>query len=133
MVDPNPHGDEQVITPAISDESLGVESSGSLQSTGERARQYVTGVVDRLFEKISADRKMGNSNKPSGPNYGRLILVKKGDSRACVFNNLDTIRNCTNAPATLSSHEGFGICKMWEGPRSYQEWRYIDLAIRPAD
>ena len=56
-VDPKPQSSERVMAATISEKSMGSkQSSGSMSSTGERARQYVEQVVDRIFEGMYADR-----------------------------------------------------------------------------
>eukprot|EP00941_MAST-03F_sp_MAST-3F-sp1_P001230 g1230.t1 len=63
----------------------------------------------------------------------RLVLVKKGDIRTCIFDNASQLkkRSTVAAPLTLSSHPGFGVSPLWSGHRVHHEWNYIELGISP--
>ena len=71
--------------------------------------------------------------KPAGGPKPRLVLVKPGDRRACVFEHAAALRTSSSAvPLTLKSHPGLAVVDAWSPDRQAWEWTYVEMAVGPA-
>ena len=63
---------------------------------------------------------------PVDPTGAAMILVDRGDPRACVFEQPKSDGSAW--PLTLKSHPGFGITKKYSEERRAGPWRYTGEA-----